>query len=337
MANFTYDNLQLENKFKSILNTKLSLNQFITLDNMVEGAGDTKRIVYRSVSGQVDDVAMGEGNSHTIETTGRYSDFVLKTTQGYGFYYDEEATKDALVVDTLLKGMQESMTNDWNEKIMAQYALADKYEVASSSIDFNDFVDALALFGEKNEGLVAVCNPQEVATLRKNLADSLKYVEAFVRSGYIGSVCGIPVYMSAAVPEGEVYISNKDAIHAFINKSMEVEQKRDPNLRKNEVWMRFVACIALVDDSKVCRIASAATTTTTITAATKNTKIVAGAATTGAIVKVYVNGNFAKEGVASSSAYSITLDTNLAAGDEVVVIARKEGQVSSKKSATVAA
>jgi hypothetical protein len=335
MANYTYPNVLIENKYKTILETELNLNQFCTIAPMAEGAGDTKRIVYRSVSGQVDEVAMGQGNTHDIEVSGYFDDYVLKTTQGHGFYYDEEAQKDGMIVDAMLKGMAETMLNKWNRDIMAQFDKAVYNEVAGN-ISFAGFVDAIAKFGEQDKALFALINPASLATLRKALADDLKYTGDFARTGYIGSVCSVPIYMSNIVEAGEVIIASKEAVTLFINKQNEVEAQRDPDTRKNEYWIRTVAVAGLTNDHKVCRLAAAATTATTITTSAAGAAVVAGAATTGAKVDVYVNGELAKSGVAESSAYSITLDKNLVAGDVIKVVARKAGQISSAATATAA-
>ena len=334
MAHYVYDNKVLANKYNSILTTEVNLNQFITLDNtLTQGAGDTKRIIFRSVTGSVDEVAMGQGNTHSIEVTGYYKDYVLKTTQAYGKYFDEEAQRDPLVVDTMLKGMSEQMLENWNGKVMAAFGEATYNEVAGN-INFDGFVDCLAKFKEKQDGLFALISPKSLAVLRKALKDDLKYSEAFVRTGYIGSVCSIPIYMSQQVPEGEVIIANREAVTAFINKNTEMENRRDPDTRKNEYWARTVALIALTDEKKVCRLAAAATTVTTITTKAKGAKVVAGAGD--GEVKVYINGELKKTGTASGHAYSITLDDNLVDGDKIDVVCREEGHVSSKASATAA-
>lgn len=337
MANYTYDNKVLENKYNTILTTFLDLSQFVTVDDsLTEGAGDTKRIIYRSVDGEVDEVGMGDGNTHTIETTGRYEDYTLKTTQAKGVYYDEQAQKDGKTVETLLQGMGEKMTNKWNGDIRKEYGKATYNEVAGS-INFDGFCDSVAKFKEKNEGIFALVNAASLATLRKNLKEILSYSEAFARTGYIGSVVGVPVYMSEEVPAGEVIFATKEAITVFLNKKQEIETDRDKEHRKNTIFIRTVALAALTNEKKVCRLAAAATTDTTITTYTKNQKTVAGAATTGATVKVYVNGELKKTATASSSAYSVTLTDNLAVGDVVLVEARKDGQVSSSATVEVAA
>ena len=44
------------------------------------------------------------------------------------------------------------------------------------------------MFNTENDkpNVFALCHKEDVASLRKNLKDDLKYVEAFVRQGYIG-------------------------------------------------------------------------------------------------------------------------------------------------------
>ena len=334
MAHYTYNNLVLSNKYNTILATEVNMNQFVTLDNtLTQGAGDTKRIVFRSVTGDVDEVAMGEGNTHSIEVNGYYKDYVLKTIQGHGFYYDEQAQKDPMVVDTMLTGMAETMTNSWNDRIMSCFNEAAYNEVVGG-FDFVSFVDAIAKFKEQSSSLFALVNPNGLAALKKALKDDLKYVEAFSRTGYIGTVAGVPIYMSNIIPEGEVIIATKEAVTAFINKTNEWGQDRDADKRKNDYWVRTVAVIALTNEKKVCRIASAAGATTAIT--TKTGTTIARTATDGATVNVYVNGKLVATVKAEGGNYSATLNDALVAGDAIHVVARKEGQVSSSADATAA-
>ena len=101
-------------------------------------------------------------------------------------------------------------------------------------------------------------NPAQQASFRKNLKDDLKYVEGFVRSGYIGSVCGVPVIVSKAVPAGEAYLASREAVTCFVKKGSEVEQERDANTRQNKVYARKVMLIALTDANKVVKITASA-------------------------------------------------------------------------------
>ena len=190
---------------------------------------------------------------------------------------------------------------------------------------------------EDESSLFMLIAPNMVAAFRKAVKDELKYSEAFTRTGYLGSLVGVPCYVSKAIPDGEAIIASKEAVRLFIKKDTEVEQERDANLRKNTVYCRKVSLVALVDATKCVKIGANPTTAATITTYTKNQKTIAGAATTGATVYVYVNGSLSGSATASSSAYSFTNGVNLAAGDEVKVIARINGQIDSIATVTVAA
>ena len=337
-GNIIYPNVVLENQYESVLTTLLDLQQFLTVDASLEAqSGMKKRIIKKTVSGSVEDLAMTEGNSETIEVSTTYKDYDVGTTQGRFIYYDEEALQDANLVEAGLKGLAEKMVNDFVAKAVAEWRDASKQQAYSSTITFSSVVDAIALMNLENEdGLWMLISPAQVAAFRKALGDELKYVEAFVRSGYIGSVCGVPVYVSKAIPAGEAIIGTKEAVRLFMKKGTEIEQQRDPNTRKNTIYSRKVALVALVDDRKLVRIAGEPATATTITTYTKNAKTVAGAASTGATVEIYINGVLDGTATASSSAYSYTAKENLAAHDQVKVVAKKEGMVDSAAEVEVA-
>lgn len=83
MSQSVYNDIVIEKKLESILNTKLNLNQFLTVDNeLAENSGMTKRIVKYDDTGDVQDLAMGVGNTSTVEIQSKYEDYVVGTTQG---------------------------------------------------------------------------------------------------------------------------------------------------------------------------------------------------------------------------------------------------------------
>lgn len=338
MANTIYDNVVLGNKYNSVLTTKLDLQNFITVDDsLTEEAGNIKRINTKTVTGSVEDLAQGVGNSGNIEVTTSTADYTVGTTQGRFVYYDEEAQADDKVIEAGITGLTEKMVNNFTSKAMAEWCKA-TLQQGYSSISFDTVVDAIAKLNLEDESpLFMLIAPNMVAAFRKALADDLKYVEAFVKTGYIGSVCGVPCYISKACNDGEAIIATKEAVTLFLKKITEIEQERDANLRKNTVYARKASVVALTDATKVVRIAANATTAATITTYTKNQKTVAGAATTGATVEVYINGVLDGTATAASSAYSYTAKANLAAGDEVKVIAKKVGQIDSTATVEVAA
>lgn len=334
-----YSNVVIEDAFNSILNTKLDMNQFLTVDtSLEENAGNIKNIVTYTPSGSVDDVARTEGNSNTVDIAQVTVPYTVGYSQAKAIYYDEDFNQDPNGIEYLLKGEAEKMVNHWNNKLIGEYEKATVAQSYSGSIGFDTFVDALGkLNTEEEEKYFALINPHELAAFRKALKDNLSYSEAFVRTGYIGSVCGVPVYVSKSVPVGVAYIAAKEAVRLFVKKNTETELERDGEHRKNTVYLRKCAVCALVDATKLCRIAPAAVTTATLTTYTKNAKTIAGAATTGATVTAYVNGVKAADAVtASNNAYTITASANLAAGDIVKVCVYKADEVYQEVSATVA-
>lgn len=338
MPNFVYDNKIIENKYNSVLVTDLNESEWLTIDeSLTNNAGDIVEVVTRSVSGAMEDVAMGAGNTADIVVTGITNPYRVKTKQGRFVYYDEEAKRDPMTVDAGVKGMAEVASNAWTAEAMAEAGKAYSKNVASASIGFNDFADAVALFGEKDTDLRALVHPETVATLRKNLKDDLKYSEDIARTGYIGTVCGVPVKRTAAAPKGEVLIMKKDAVTLFVAKNTEIEQQREANTRKNEIYTRRMAVCALTNEAHVVRIAAAASNSGSITLANKNTKVVQGSADTGALVRVFVNGVFGGQATAVSNAFSVTVENTLNVGDIVLAIAHKEGHVATSSTATVAA
>ena len=338
MANSIYPNTILENKYNSVLTTKLNLQNYLTVDNdLQQEPGMKKRIITKTVSGSVEDLTQGNGNTGNIEVATTTADYDVTVTQGRFVYYDEEAAADGNLVEAGLTGMGEKMINDFVSKAVNEWRKA-TLQQGYSSIGFDTVVDAIAKMNLEDESaLFMLISPNMVAAFRKAVKDELKYSEAFTRTGYLGSLVGVPCYVSKAIPDGEAIVASKDAVRLFIKKDTEIEQERDANLRKNSVYARKVALVALVDATKVCRIAANPTTTATITTYTKNAKTVAGAATTGATVEVYINGTLDGTATAANSAYSYTAKANLAANDVVKVIAKKTGEVDSTATVTVAA
>ena len=105
-----------------------------------------------------------------------------------------------------------------------------------------------------NDGGIILVGVADLAKFRKELADDLKYSEGFVRTGYVGSVCGVPVIVTKAITNGNIYLASKEAVTLFIKKDTEVEQERDANVRNNKVYIRKVAVVALTDENKVVKL-----------------------------------------------------------------------------------
>ena len=253
-----YDNKILENKIEDFLTTALDVAQYATHDDSLTQSAGMKKVVNKyTATGNVEDVLMGEGNTEDIEVAFDSVEYTVGVTQGRFPYYDEEAMTDPMVVDVGLKKLAAQMTNDLTAKIVKELDKT-KLVINSATWTFNQIVDAIAMFpDEEISGLFLLVNKAQVADLRKNLGDSLKYVEDFVRTGYIGTVCGVPVIATNAVKAGEAYLATKEAVTIFTKKGSEIEQERDANVRLNKVYARKVMLVALTDDTKVIKLTSA--------------------------------------------------------------------------------
>ena len=255
-----YDNFVLANEIEDQYNTKLDLARFCTIDNSLVGvAGDTKKIHVYSATNGTEKLAMGVGNSKNIEVSYTEQEYKILLAQNRFPYYDEEEMRDPLVVQTGLRHMATDMFNTVNADVLAEFAKATQ-SVDSATFGFGDFVDAAALLNMENienVELFGFVNPKDMATIRKNLKDDLKYVEAFVRAGYVGSVAGINLYTSKIAPEGTIYGGTKEAVTLFNKKGTEVEQERDANIRLNEIFSRKYYLAALTDQTKAFKIVKA--------------------------------------------------------------------------------
>lgn len=258
MAHTVYENFVLESKIENLLTTGIDVNAYMTIDySLAENAGMKKVVNVYTATGEVEDLGMGEGNSAEITVSFTPTEYTVGVTQGKFAYYDEQEMTDPMVVDAGLQAIADKMANDLTEKAIAEFGKA----TLSVEVDwgFDSVVDAIAkLNTESEEGLFMLVNPAEKATLRKKLGQDLKYSEGFARTGYIGSVCGVPVIVSKAVPSGEGYLASKEAVTCFVKKGSEIEQERDADKRNNKVIARKVMLVALTDANKVVKMTTKA-------------------------------------------------------------------------------
>lgn len=255
-----YPNFVLANEIEDQYNSRLDLIRFCTVDNSLVGvAGDKKVIrVYNATNG-TEKLAMGDGNTQNIEVAYSDVEYVIQLAQNRFPYYDEELMKDPLVIQTGIRHMTTDMVNTIQNDIIAEFGKA-TLTVSNATFAFNDFVDASALMNSENveaESLFALCNPKDMAAIRKALKDDLKYNESYVRQGYVGTVAGIPLHVSKLVPEGTIYGGTRDAVTLFNKKGTEVEQERDANVRLNKVYSRKYYLAALTDATKAFKIVKA--------------------------------------------------------------------------------
>ena len=257
MAHTIYENFFLSNEVEDQFNSHLDLQQFCTVDNSLVGApGMIRKInVYRATNG-TEKLAMGAGNTKAIEVSYTEANYEILLAQNKFEYYDEQEMTDPMLVPVGMKHAGTDLFNTVNADIYAEFAKTTQ-TVSASAFGFDAFVDAAAVLNIENlEGVTIfgfVC-PADMAKVRKALKEDLKYVEAFARQGYVGTVGGINLYTKKDATEGTVIIGTKDAVTFFNKKGIETEQERDGDIRQNTIFSRKYYLAALTDETKAVKI-----------------------------------------------------------------------------------
>ncbi len=265
MAHKIYDNFYLSNEIEDQYNSHLDLQTFCTVDNSLVGvAGMKRRINVYSATDGTQKLAMGEGNTKSIEVTYAEKEYEILLAQNRFEYYDEQAMIDPMLVPVGTRHMGTDLFNTVNAEIYAEFNKA-TLTTAPTSFDFAAFVDAQAVLNLENLESVSIfgfVSPADMASLRKALKDDLKYVEAFSKSGYVGTVAGINLYTKKDAVPGTVIIGTKEAVTLFNKKGVEVEQpprdSEDANIRKNTILSRKYYLAALTDATKVVKMVKTA-------------------------------------------------------------------------------
>lgn len=258
MANTVYENYYLSNEVEDQLNSRLDLLRFCTHDPSLEGTAGMKRTinVYSATNG-TEKLAQGEGNSKSIEVGFTQKEYEILLAQNRFTWYDEEAMKDPMIVPTGMKHAGVDLFNTMQADIFNEFKKA-TLSVTAAAFNFDAFADAKAKLNlEEADGIeiFAHVNANTMAKIRKALKDDLKYVEAFVRNGYVGTVCGINLYDKKDADDDALYIGTKKAVTMFTKKGVEIEQERDANIRKNDAYSRKYYIPALTDATQVVKLA----------------------------------------------------------------------------------
>lgn len=247
-----YDNEFISNEVEDALNSHLDLTRFCTVNNDLVGvAGDRIKFNVYSATNGTQILDLGEGNTQSIQTRLSSEEYRILLAQNRFDYYDEEQMRDPNVVPVGIDKAAKDLYNTEQGMIYSEFLKAPQTEV--SAFDFNAFADAVSVLDiPENEevDIFALVHPKDVATLRKSLKDTLQYVEAFARTGYIGSVAGINVYTKKDAVQGVVVIAMKDAVTLFNKRGTETEQERDANTRMNSIFNRKYFVPVLTDASK---------------------------------------------------------------------------------------
>lgn len=171
-------------------------------------------------------------------------------------YTDEDFMKDNNVLDVIMKGASEVMTN----KLTADFytALATTGEggfgttTFTTTIGYDAIVDAIADMNIEDESqlFLLVC-PEWKGDIRKDADYKSAQMGEVVYNGQVGTVAGIPVIATKALTGKNVaYLLTKEAVTCFMKKDVEVEQNRLGEKRINELFFRTAYVIAITDTTK---------------------------------------------------------------------------------------
>lgn len=264
MAHTIYENFYLSNEVEDQFNSHLNLQQFCTVDNSLVGEpGMTRKInVYKATDG-TEKLAMGDGNSKSIEVSYSPKEYEILLAQNRFEYFDEQAMTDPMLIPVGVRHMGTDMFNTVNKDIFAEFNKA-TLAVEAKTYGFGTFADAVAKLNlEQIEGvnIFGFVNAADMAAIRKALNEDLKYVESFARNGYVGTVAGVNLYTKKDAVAGTIIIGTKEAVTLFNKKGVEIEQitgdKRSEsaaNIRKNTIFSRKYYLAALTDATKAVKI-----------------------------------------------------------------------------------
>lgn len=257
MANTVYENKVLEAKAEDLLLTALNTRSLMTIDNSLTGsAGMTKTINVYTYDGVAEEVGVGVGNTNRGSIAYEGKDYTVKMVQQAFDYFDEDYMKDNLIVDYMLKGSAQVMTNKMTTDFIAEVKKATLTHSAQT-FGYETIVDAISKLNLENEEGIFVLIPNDwKADLRKDEDYKTARMGEVIYTGQCGTVCGKPVIPSKAITDA--YVMTKDAVKLFMKRDIETEQERDANTRKNSVYLRTAYICALVDATKICKITKTA-------------------------------------------------------------------------------
>lgn len=266
----SYENFVLSNAIEDAFKSHLDLQQFVTVDNDLQGApGMEKHVNVYTPSGEAETVAEGEGNTKKLAVGLTEKVYKIATSQAEFEYTDEREMIDPNAVAVGADHLATAMFNDIQKQLYAEFAKATLGTSASpvATPNFDAFVDATAALdlpdinataadyqAQAITGVFGILNRADLAKVRKALGDNLKYVEAYARAGYVGTVAGVNLYVKQDATEKTITIATKKAVTLFNKTGVELENitkgKRSEvyaDKRKNLLISRKYYVAALTD------------------------------------------------------------------------------------------
>ena len=282
MAHTIYDNFYLSNEIEDQFNSHLDLQQFCLVDNSLVGTAGMKRKINRyTATNATQKLTMGNGNTQSIEVSYAQREYEILLAQNRFEYYDEQEMTDPMLVPVGVRHMGTDMFNTVNGDVFREFNKATQIVVVNA-FGFDGFADAVSMMnveGTDNDpesmNVFAFVCPADVAALRKALGLNLQYVEAFARTGYVGTVAGVNIYTKKDAVSGVICVGVKGAVTIFNKKGVEVETPQrdssDANVRLNTIFSRKYYIVALTDESKAVKIVKGTATACPSTETTVDT------------------------------------------------------------------
>lgn len=260
-TNTVYNNKVIEAKAKDLLTTKVNARSLMSIDNeLTQNAGMVKTINVYSYAGTAEELAAGVGNTSSARGKITYTgtDYTVKMVQQAFDYQDEDFMKDETIIDNGVKGATQVMTNKMTADFLAECAKASLKQTGWTNFGYEVIVDAISKLNLEDESKLFILIPNAwKADLRKDADYKAARMGEVVYNGQVGTICGIPVIASKALT-AEAFVMTKDAIKLFMKNDVEVEQDRDIEAKKNTVALTTYYVVALVDNTKICKITQAA-------------------------------------------------------------------------------
>lgn len=335
MANLNteFENVVLQSQLNDVLETKINSRTLMAVDtDLAENAGMIKQINRYDYTGYVDTVAEGEGNTNTSTISHTPYNYKVNVYQQKFDVRDEEIMTDPKVLDFGVQAAADTMVNHLNGLFFSEIQKTVLDEDYATAISYDDIVDAIGKMNLEDETSLYILGGTDMRTaLRKDDNFVAARQGEIIFSGHIGFLAGIPVIISKKVENGVVYVADKNAVRLFLKKDSEVAQERDEDHRTTSYFFRRVALVALLDGTKVVRLAGANTSKPTIAATvlTGSTAVAGACADKCDFIDIYVNGVKVASGSynpADTDAYSIAVPA-LATGNKVKVYARPSGKI----------
>lgn len=273
MSNAPYQNFVLENRIEDQFNSRLDLNPFCTVDRSLEGtAGMIKKINRYSATNGTQKLTLGVGNTQTIEASYTQESYTILLAQNRGIWYDEEVMTDPLIGLTIARHAGTDMYNTVNADIYDEFKKAEMVVLLSGTDYFSAFVDAQSMLAVEATdagapSTFAFVSPTDLAKIRKALKSDLQYVEAYARTGYVGTVGGTNIFVKKDATVGTICFATREAVTMFVKTGVETELYQannrsadDANVRKNTLISRKYYLAALTNATQAVKIAAGTAT-----------------------------------------------------------------------------